>query len=165
MPTAAAAQARRSVLVASVGGATIGHADSQQGAAPIFGGGAGFHLTPRLMVEGDVHGGRVTQVFGREDHDFSQVTLTGSALFRSSSEKRLHFIGGGGLALQRARSRFTVTSGERIHRSEVIRLLHGRSGLEWSLSNRSVMRAEGVLWFGSGLDWVMGARVSVGFRF
>jgi hypothetical protein len=28
-----------------------------------------------------------------------------------------------------------------------------------------VIRTEGVLWFGEGLDWVVGARAALGYRF
>jgi hypothetical protein len=28
-----------------------------------------------------------------------------------------------------------------------------------------VIRTEGVLWFGEGLDWVVGARAGLGYRF
>ena len=37
---------------------------------------------------------------------FSELTLTGSLLFRSSPEWRARFVGGVGLALQRARIEF-----------------------------------------------------------
>lgn len=165
IPTVAVAQDRGAIVFASVGGASIGHADSEQGKAPIFGGGAGFHLTPRFVVEGDVHTGRVTQVFGREQHDFSQVTVTGSVLFRSSPREPVHFLAGGGVGLMRAHSDFTVTPVGRIDRTETIRVWHGRAGAEWDLSSRAAMRTEGVLWLGPGLDWVMGARVGLGYRF
>jgi hypothetical protein len=96
------AQDRRAVIFGEVGRATLGHADSQQGRAPIFGGGAAFHLTPHLVIEGDVQGGRVEHVFGRRHHDFTELTMTASLLFRAPSRGRIHFIAGGGLALQRA---------------------------------------------------------------
>ena len=76
----ASAQERRAVVFGDLGGASIGHADSEQGKAPIFGGGLAFHLTPHIVLEGDVHGGRVEHVFGRADHDFTQMTMTGSVL-------------------------------------------------------------------------------------
>ena len=100
--TPASAQERRAVVFGDVGGASIGHADSEQGRAPIFGGGVGFQLTPRLTVEADVHGGRVTHVFGRANHDFSQSTFTGSLLFRTPARGPVHFVAGGGVAVQRA---------------------------------------------------------------
>ena len=163
--TPAAAQDRRAVVYGRIGGATLGHADSEQGKAPIFGGGAAFHLTPWLVVEGDVHTGRVTQVFGREQHDFSQVTYTGSLLFRSSPDARAHFVAGGGVALQRAHTDFNEAPFGRVDRVETVRLLHGSMGADWDLSSRVVLRTEGVLWFGAGLDWVVGGRVGLGYRF
>ena len=158
------AQERRTVVFGTIGGASLGHADSEQGNAPIFGGAVGFHLTKRLVVEGDVHAGRVSHVFGRDHHDFTEATFTGSLLFRSTPDSRAHFIAGGGGGLQRAHTdaedpRF------RIDRTETIRLLHGRIGAEWDISNRIAIRAEGVTWFGEGLDWVVGARAGVGYRF
>ena len=59
------AQERRAVVVGTIGGAGLGHADSAQGHAPAFGAGVGFHLTARLVVDGDVHTARVSHVFGR----------------------------------------------------------------------------------------------------
>jgi hypothetical protein len=161
----AAAQDRRAVVYGRIGGATIGHADSEQGKAPIFGGGAAFHLTQRFVVEGDVHRGRVEQVFGREHHDFSQVTFTGSLLFRSSPDARAHFVAGGGWALQRAHTEFNEAPFGRVDRVEIVRLLHGTIGADWDLSSRLVLRTEGVLWFGEGLDWVVGGRAGLGYRF
>ncbi|MEX2273927.1 MAG: outer membrane beta-barrel protein [Vicinamibacterales bacterium] len=165
VPTAAAAQDHRAIVFVNAGGASIVHADSEQGKAPIFGGGAGFHLTPRFLIEGDVHGARVTQVFGREHHDFSQVTVTGSVLFRSSPRGRAHFIAGAGWGLQRAHIDFTLEPHGRIERTETIGLLHGRVGAEWDLSSRIALRTEGVLWFGEGVDGVLGARAGLGYRF
>ena len=158
------AQERRAVVVGTIGGAGLGHADSEQGNAPLFGGAVGFHLTPRLVVEGDVHTARVTHVFGRDRHDFTETTFTASLLFRSTPAGRLHFIAGGGAGLQRAHTdaedpRF------RIDRTETIRLLHGRIGAEWDISSRMAIRTEGVAWFGEGLDWVLGARAGLGYRF
>jgi hypothetical protein len=43
-------------------------------------------------------------------------------------------------------------------------LWHWRAGGEWDVSNRIVMRAEAVFWLGSGLDWVNGGRLAVGYR-
>ncbi len=158
------AQERRAVVIGSIGGASLGHADSEQGNAPIFGGAVGFHLTPRLVVEGDVHTARVSHVFGRDHHDFTETTFTGSLLFRSTPDGRAHFLAGGGAGLQRAHTdaddpRF------RIDRTETIRLLHGRIGAEWDISSRMTIRTEGVMWFGEGLDWVVGARAGFGYRF
>ena len=135
-----------------------------RGSAPLFGAGVGFHLTARLVVEGDVHTARVTHVFGRDHHDFTETTFTGSLLFRSRPNGPVHFIVGGGAGLQRAHTdadepRF------RIDRTETIRLLHGRVGAEWDLSSRLAIRTEGVMWFGEGLDWVVGARAGLGYRF
>jgi hypothetical protein len=104
----AAGQDRRGLVFADVGLASIGNSDSEQGKAPIFGGGAAFDLTSRLVVEGDVHGARVRHVFGRPDHDFTELTVTGSVLYRAFADRRVHFLGGGGLGLQRAHSAFTV---------------------------------------------------------
>ena len=158
------AQEHRAIVVGTIGGAGLGHADSEQGKAPIFGGGIGFHLTPRLIVEGDIHTARVTQVFGRDHHDFTETTFTGSVLFRSTPDGRVHFIGGGGAGLQLAH----IDASDppfRIDRTETIRLLHGRLGAEWDISSRLAIRTEGVLWFGEGLDWVVGARAGLGYRF
>ena len=158
------AQERRAVVAGSIGGAGLGHADSEQGNAPIFGGAVGFHLTPRLVVEGDVHTARVSHVFGRDHHDFTETTFTGSLLFRSTPDSRAHVIAGGGAGLQRAH---TVADDPRfrIDRTETIRLLHGRIGAEWDISSRMAIRTEGVLWFGEGLDWIVGARAGLGYRF
>ena len=158
------AQERRAVVVGTIGGASLGHADSEQGNAPIFGGAVGLHLTPRLVVEGDVHTARVSHVFGRDHHDFTETTFTGSLLFRSTPDGHAHFIAGGGAGLQRAH---TVADDPRfrIDRTETIRLLHGRIGAEWDISSRMAIRTEGVMWFGEGLDWVVGARAGLGYRF
>ena len=158
------AQERRTVVVGSIGGAGLGHADSEQGKAPLLGGGVGFHLTPSLMVEGDVHYARVGHVFGREHHDFTETTLTGTLLFRSTPDGRAHFIAGGGVGLQWAHTDVDDPP-FRIIQSETIRLLHGRLGAEWGISSRMVIRTEGVLWLGGGLDWVLGARAGLGYRF
>jgi hypothetical protein len=164
--TPALAQDRRAVVFGEVGRATIGHADSQQGRAPIFGGGAAFHLTPRLMIEGDVHRGRVEHVFGRSHHDFTELTVTGSLLFRVPAGGRIHFLTGGGFARQRAH---TVVLDEpsfgRVDQVEWLNLLHGRLGADWDVSGRLVIRTEAVMWIGSGLDWVSGGRIGLGYRF
>ena len=55
--------------------------------------------------------------------------------------------------------------GFRVDRSETIRLLHGRIGAEWDISSRIAIRTEGLMWFGAGLDWIMGVRAGVGYRF
>ena len=161
---AVGAQDRRAVVVGTIGGAGIGHADSEQGNAPMFGGAVGFHLTARLVVEGDVHIARVSHVFGRDHHDFTETTFTGSLLFRSAPAGRVHFIAGGGAGLQRAHTdaddpRF------RIDRTETARLLHGRLGAEWDISSRMAIRTEGAIWFGEGLDWIVGVRAGLGYRF
>jgi Outer membrane protein beta-barrel domain len=158
------AQERRTVVFGSIGGASIGHADSEQGTAPIFGGGVGFHLTRVLVIEGDVHIARVSHVFGRGQHDFTETTLTGSLLFRSTPDARAHFIAGGGAGLQWAHTEVDEPA-LRIDRTETIGLLHGRIGAEWDLSRRTAIRTEGVLWFGEGLDWVLGFRAALGYRF
>lgn len=159
------AQERRTVVFGEVGGASIGHADSSQGQAPIWGGGAAYFFTPSLAIEGDVHGGRVGRVFGQPDHTFSEVTITGSLLFRTPAHGRLHFLAAGGWALQRARSEFVHESLGRIDHVETIRLIHGRIGAEWDASSRFVIRTDAVLWFGGGLDWIIGGRLGVGYRF
>ena len=158
------AQERRAIVVGTIGGAGLGHADSEQGNAPIFGGAVSFHLTARLVVEGDVHTAHVSHVFGRDHHNFTETTFTGSLLFRSTPDGRAHLIAGGGAGLQRAHTdaddpRF------RIDRTETARLLHGRGGAEWDLSRRMAIRTEGVMWFGDGLDWIVGARAGLGYRF
>ena len=152
------------MIVGSIGGAGLGHADSEQGKAPILGGSVGFHLTPRLVVEGDVHTGRVSHVFGREHHDFVETTLTGSLLFRSTPDGRAHLVAGGGAGLQWAQINIDEPP-FRIDRTETIRLLHGRIGAEWDISSRMAIRTEGVTWVGQGLDWVLGARAGLGYRF
>ena len=160
----ARAQDRRRVVFGTIGGAGLGHADSEQGKAPIFGGGIGVHLTPRLVVEGEVHTGRVNNVFGRARHDFAQTTFTASLLFRSTPEGRAHFIAGGGAALQRAHTDLDDPP-LLIDRTETIQLLHGRIGAEWELTSRVSLTTEGVLWFGEGLDWVVGGRAGLRYRF
>jgi hypothetical protein len=161
----ASAQDRRAVIFGEVGGADIGHADSQQGRAPISGAGAAFHLIPRLVVEGDLHRGRVDHVFGRQHHSFTEVTVTGSLLFRTPVRGTAHFIAGGGLARQRAHTKFDEPPFARIDRVETLNLLHGRIGAEWDASTRLAIRTDAVLWIGGGLDWIAGARVGIGYRF
>ncbi len=163
--TTASGQDRRWVLFGTAGAASIGHADSEQGTAPVVGGGAAFQMTRSLVLEGDVHGARVRHVFGREQHDFSELTFTGSLLFRTSPEGRAHFMAGAGVAVQRAHTEFDVAPVGRVDRTETLRLTHGRVGGEWDLSDRVVIRSDAVLWFGVGLDWVLGGRVGVGYRF
>jgi len=158
------AQEHRAVVVGTIGGASLGHADSEQGNAPIFGGAVGFQLTTRLVVEGDVHTARVSHVFGRDHHDFTETTLTGSVLYRSTPDGSAHFIAGGGAGLQWAHIDLDEPP-FRFNGTETIRLLHGRIGGEWDISSRVAIRTEGVMWFGHGLDWVLGARASVGYRF
>jgi hypothetical protein len=160
----ARAQERRGVVFGTVGGAGLGHADSEMGKAPIFGGGVGFHLTPRLLAEADVETGSVSTVFGGVRHDFRQTMLTGSLVFRSSPSARAHFIGGGGIGIQWAHTDVNEPP-FLIDRTETIRHLHGRAGIEWDLSSRAAIRTEGVMWFGPGLDWVVGGRAGVSYRF
>ena len=158
------AQERKTVVFGSIGGAGLGHADSEQGNAPLFGAGVGFHLTQLFVVEGDVHSARVRHVFGRDHHNFTETTFTGSLLFRSTPDGRAHFIAGGGAGLQWAHTDVDEPP-LRIDRTETIRLLHGRIGAEWDISSRMAIRTEGVMWFGEGLDWVLGARLGLGYRF
>ena len=165
LPATAAGQERRGLLFGTVGGASIGHADSEQGTAPILGGGAAFDLTPRLVAEGDLHGARVTNVFGRSDHDFTELTATASLLYRAFADRRAHVLAGGGLGVQRAHSAFNVPPLGPVDRTETLRLWHWRAGAEWDESPRTVMRTEAVFWFGEGLDWVMGGRFVAGYRF
>lgn len=165
MATPVSAQDHRAVIFGEIGGASIGHADSEQGHAPIFGGGVAFYLAPRLVIEGHVHGARVDHVFGRQNHVFSEVTLTGSLLVRAPSRGRVHFVAGGGVALQRAHTEFDEPPIGRVDDVETIRLLHGRVGADWDASSRMVIRADAVLWMGGGLDWVVGGRVGLGYRF
>ena len=159
------AQERRAVVFGTIGGASLGHADSEQGNAPIFGGGAGFHLTPRVVVEGDIHTARQSHVFGRPHHNFTETTFTASLLFRSTPEGRAHFIAGGGAGLQRAHTDVDDLPFFRIDRTETVRLIHGRVGAEWNISTRLAIRTEGVTWFGEGLDWVVGGRAGLSYRF
>lgn len=159
------AQERRTVVFGSLGFAGIGHADSEQGNAPLFGGGVGFFLTPRLVVDGDVHSGSVSHVFGRDHHDFTETTLTGSVLYRSTPDGSAHFIAGGGAGLQWAHIDLDDPPFFYFNGTETNWLLHGRIGGEWDISSRVAIRTEGVMWFGQGLDWVLGARASVGYRF
>jgi len=161
----AAAQERRAVVFGDIGGASFGHADSEMGKAPIFGGGIAFELTPYLVLEGDVHGARVENVFGRAYHIFSPMTLTGSVLFRTPAQGRVHFVTGGGVALQRAHIEFNEPPFAPVDRTETLRRLHGRIGADWDLSDRLVLRTHAVLWMGAGLDWVFGGRAGLGYRF
>jgi hypothetical protein len=159
------AQDRRGLIFGDAGAASLGHADSEQGKGAILGGGAAFRLTPHLLVEGEVHGGRVDHVFGRDQHTFSQVTLTGSVLLQTHPRQSAHFVIGGGLALQRAHTEFREPPLRPVDRVETIRLLHGRVGADWDLSNRWVLRTHAVLWLGAGLDWIAGGRLGLGYRF
>jgi hypothetical protein len=163
--TPLSAQERRAMVFGDVGGASLGHADSEQGRSPIVGGGVAFQLTPRLSIEGDVHGGKVTHVFGRADHDFSQATLTGSLLFRAPARGRVQFVSGGGVALQRAHIDYNEPPFPPVDRVETLTLLHGRIGADWAISDRLVLRTHGGIWMGGGLDWVFGARAGLGYRF
>jgi hypothetical protein len=158
------AQERRAVVVGTIGGAGLGHADSEQGSAPTFGGAVGLRLTARLAVEGDVHIAHVSHVFGRDQHDFTETTFTGSLLFRSAPAGRIHFLAGGGAGLQWAHTEADEPQ-FRIDRTETVRLVHGRSGAEWDISRRMAIRTEGVIWFGEGLDWIVGVRAGLGYRF
>ena len=165
IPAPVSAQGRRAVVFGEAGRATLGHADSEQGRAPIFGGGLAFHLTPHLVIEGDVHSGRVAHVFGRRHHEFTELTLTGSLLYRAPSSGRIQFIVGGGLALQRAHTIVDEPSFGHLDEVERLRLLHARVGADWDVSRRIVIRTDAVAWMGDGLDWVVGGRVGLGDRF
>jgi len=161
----APAQERPAVVFGDIGGASIGHADSEQGKAPIVGGGLAFHLTPNIVLEGDVHGGHVENVFGRAHHDFTQMTMTGSVLFRAPAQGRAHFVAGGGVALQRAHIEYNEPPFAPVDRTETLRLLHGRLGADWDLSDRLVLRTHAGLWMNGAVDWVFGGRVGLGYRF
>ena len=165
IPPPLSAQDRRAVIFGEAGRATLGHADSEQGRAPIFGGGVAFSLTPHLVIEGDVHSGQVEHVFGRRHHEFTELTLTGSLLYRAPSSGRIHFIVGGGLALQRAHTIVDEPSFGHLDEVERLRLLHARVGADWDVSRRIVIRTDAVAWMGDGLDWVVGGRVGLGYRF
>jgi hypothetical protein len=162
---AASAQERRGLVFGEIGVASIGHSDSKQGTAPIIGGGAAFDVLPRLVVEVDVHGARVRNVFGRDHHDFTETTITGSILFRTPAAGRAHLIVGGGIGMQRAHSNFDVPPVGAINDIKWIRMTHGRGGVAWDVSPRIVIRTDTVLWWGDGLDWVLGGRVGVGYLF
>jgi hypothetical protein len=161
----ASGQERRITAFGDIGGASIGHADSEQGKAPIIGGGAALQLTRHLAIEGDVHGAHVRHVFGRDDHDFTEVTVTGSLLLRAPAQGRAHAVAGVGLGVQRAHIAFDLPSTGPVDRTETIRLIHGRLGAEWDVSDRVVIRTYAGLWLAGGLDWVVGGRVGVGYRF
>jgi hypothetical protein len=161
----AGAQESRAAVFGHVGGASLGHDDSEMGNAPIVGGAFAFALTPRLVVDADYHAARVTNVFGRAHHDFTPQTFTASVLFRSSPSARAHFLGGGGVAVQRAHTERTDPSFGVVDETEIVRLLHARAGVEWDLSKRLALRTEGLFWMGGGLDWVTGGRVAIGYRF
>lgn len=164
-PVPAAAQEYRAAVFGHLGGASVGHDDSEIGKAPLFGGGASFLLTPRLVVDADYHAARITNVFERAHHDFTQQTFTASLLFRSSPRARAHVLAGGGIAAQRAHTELTDPAFGRIERTDLVRLLHARAGVEWDLAARVVLRTEGLFWMGAGLDWVTGGRVALGYRF
>jgi hypothetical protein len=161
----ASAQVRRPIVFGQAGGASIGHADSTQGRAPMVGAAASVPLTPRILLDGDVHVSRVTGVFGRDDHSFTETMYTASLLWRTAVGGNVHAVAGGGLGLQRAHTEFSDPTIGRFNRTETLRLLHGRAGIEVDVSRRLVLRTEGVLWFGTGLDWVVGARAGLGYRF
>lgn len=159
------AQEFRGVVLADVGFASIGHADSKQGNAALLGGGVSVRLTPWLVAEGDAHRAHVSHVFGRDDHDFTESTVTGSLLFRGRRRGRAHLLAGGGVAVQRAHSAFTVPPIGPVETRETLQLWHGRTGVEWDASTRVVVRTDAVLWFGGGVDWVLGGVLRVGYRF
>jgi hypothetical protein len=159
------AQDHRAVIFGEVGRATLGHSDSQQGRAPIFGGGAAFQLFPHLVIEGDVQRGRVEHVFGRRHHDFTELTVTGSLIFRAPSRGKLHFIVGGGLALQLAHTVIDDPPFRGVDEVDRVKLAHGRIGADWDVFRRLVIRTDAAVWIGEGLDWVVGGRVGLGYRF
>ena len=67
--------------------------------------------------------------------------------------------------MQRVHIEFNEPSIPRVDRTDSVRLLHGRLGADWDLTDRLVLRTHGVLWMGAGLDWVVGGRVGLGYRF
>jgi len=77
----------------------------------------------------------------------------------------VHLLAGGGLAVQRAHIEFNEPPIPPVDRTETVRLLHGRLGADWDLTDRLVLRTHSALWMGGGLDWVVGARVGLGYRF
>jgi hypothetical protein len=158
-------QDRPGVVFGEVGGANMGHHDSEYGSAPIAGGGAAFHLTPRFLLEADLHGGRLRHVFGRDHHNFDQVTMTISLLFRTAVDRKVHFVAGAGLGVQRAETGFDHPSAGHVRNVESLNLKHGRIGADWDVSNRLVIRTDAAMWIGGGLDWILGGRVGVGYRF
>ena len=163
--TTTAAQEYRGAILADAGVASIGHADSEQGNAALLGGGVSFRLAPWLVAEGELHRAHVSRVFGRDDHDFTESTLTGSVLFRAHRGGRAHLLAGGGFAVQRARSEFDAPPIGSVDIRETVRLWHGRTGIEWDAFERVVVRTDAVLWFGAGVDWILGGLVRVGYRF
>ena len=163
--TPVSGQDLRWAVFGAAGLASIGHADSEQGNAPVLGGGVTFRMVRSLLLEGEVQGAHVRNVFGRPDHDFSELTFTGSLLFRASPERKAHFLAGGGWALQRARIQFDAPPVGHVDRTETLSLVHGRAGVEWDVSRRVLIRGEAVLWFGAGVDWILGGRAIVGYRF
>jgi hypothetical protein len=78
--------------------------------------------------------------------------------------RRAHLLAGGGLAVQRAHIVFDEPPFGAVDRRETLRLLHGRTGIEWDASTRVVIRTDAVFWFGDGLDWVLGGVLRVGYR-
>jgi hypothetical protein len=93
------------------------------------------------------------------------MTFTGSLLFRTPSRAPLHFLAGGGVAVQRAHIEYDERPFPPVDMVETLRLLHGKVGIDWDISDRLVLRTHGVLWMGGGLDWVFGGRVGLGYRF
>jgi hypothetical protein len=161
----ASAQEYRLVVFGHVGAAGVGHDDSEMGKAPLFGGGLAIRLMPDLVVDLDVHTAQISNVFGRSHHDFTQQTFTASVLFRSSPAARVHFLGGGGLAVQRAHTELTDPQFGFVEETDAVRLFHARAGVEWDLSPRLALRTDGLFWMGGGLDWITGGRVAIGYRF
>ena len=91
--------------------------------------------------------------------------MTGSLLFRARRRGRAHLLAGGGVAVQRAHSAFNVQPIGAVETRETLQLWHGRTGVEWDASTRVVVRTDAVLWFGGGVDWVLGGVLRVGYRF
>jgi hypothetical protein len=72
---------------------------------------------------------------------------------------------GGGLGLQRAHTVVDEPPLGRVDEVKRLNLVHGRIGADWDVFRRLVIRTDAVVWLGEGLDWVVGGRVGLGYRF
>jgi hypothetical protein len=48
---------------------------------------------------------------------------------------------------------------------ESVKLVHGRIGADWDVFRRLVIRTDAAVWIGERLDWIVGGRVGLGYRF